>query len=57
MSALFRILLDLEKLTCDTSFTLEKLFLKQAERDLGSRGGPVSDKIAISLRAASQIFK
>ena len=28
-----QILLDLEQLTSDTSFTLEKLFLKQAERD------------------------
>ena len=28
-----QILLDLEKLTSDTSFTLEKLFLKRAERD------------------------
>ena len=28
-----RILLDLEQLTSDTSFTLEKLFLKRAERD------------------------
>ena len=28
-----QILLDLEQLTSDTSFTLENLFLKQAERD------------------------
>ena len=28
-----QILLDLEQLTSDTSFTLEKLFLKRAERD------------------------
>ena len=28
-----QILLDLEHLTSDTSFTLEKLFLKQLERD------------------------
>ena len=36
-----QILLDLEQLTSDTSFTL---------------GGPASDKIAMSLRAASQIL-
>ena len=29
-----QILLDLEQLTSDTSFTLEKLFLKRAERDI-----------------------
>ena len=28
-----QILLELEQLTSDTSFTLEKLFLKRAERD------------------------
>ena len=28
-----QILLDLEQLTSDTSFSLEKLFLKRAERD------------------------
>ena len=28
-----QILLDLDQLTSDTSFTLEKLFLKRAERD------------------------
>ena len=28
-----QILLDLEQLTSDTSFTLEKLFLKRAEED------------------------
>ena len=28
-----QILLDLEQLTSDMSFTLEKLFLKRAERD------------------------
>ena len=28
-----QILLELEQLTTDTSFTLEKLFLKRAERD------------------------
>ena len=28
-----QILLDLEQLTSETSFTLEKLFLKRAERD------------------------
>ena len=28
-----QILLDLEQLTSDTSLTLEKLFLKRAERD------------------------
>ena len=42
-----QILLDLEQLTSDTSFKLENMFLKRAERAvLGSRGGPVSDKIA-----------
>ena len=30
---IMQILLDSEQLTSDTSFTLEKLFLKQAERD------------------------
>ena len=50
-----QILLDLEQLTSDTSFTLQNLFLKRAERDFGSRGGPASDKIRMSLRAASQI--
>ena len=35
-----QILLDLEQLTSDTSFTLEKLFLKRAERDFESRGSP-----------------
>ena len=29
----WQLLLDLEQLTSDTSFTLEKLFLKRAERD------------------------
>ena len=53
-----QILPDLEQLTSDTSFTLEKLFLKRARRDeiFGSRGGPASDKITMSLRAASQIL-
>ena len=51
-----RILLDLEQLTSDMSFTLENLFLKREERDFRARGGPASDKIAISLRAASQIL-
>lgn len=49
-----QILLDL---TSDTSFTLEKLFLKRAERAFQvARGGPASEKIAVSLRAASQIL-
>ena len=30
---IIRILRDLEQLTSDTSFTLEKLFLKRAEQD------------------------
>ena len=30
---IMQILLDSEQLTSDTSFTLEKLFLKRAERD------------------------
>ena len=51
-----QILLDLELLTSDTSFKLENLFFKRAERDFGSRGGPASDKIAMSLRTANQIF-
>ena len=51
-----QILMDLEQLTSDTSFTLENLFLKRAERDFGSRGGPASDKIAMSLRATRQIL-
>ena len=51
-----QILLDLEQLTSDTSFKLENMFLKRAERDFRSRGGPASDKIAISLRTASQFF-
>ena len=29
-----QILLDLEQLTSDTSFSLEKLFLKRAEREI-----------------------
>ena len=49
-----QILLDLEQLTSDTSFKLENMFLKRAV--LGSRGGPASDKIAMSLRTASQII-
>ena len=51
-----QILLDLEQLTSDTSFTLEKLFLKRVERDFRVERGPASDKIAVSLRAASQIL-
>ena len=52
-----QILLDLEQLTSHTSFKLENMFLKPAERTIfGSRGGPASDKIAMSLRTASQIF-
>ena len=35
-----QILLDLEQLTSDMSFTLEKLFLKQAERDFWVERGP-----------------
>ena len=50
-------LLDFEQLTSHTSLTLEKLFLKRAEWDFRvARGGPASDKIAMSLRAASQIL-
>ena len=51
-----QILLDLEQLTSDTSFTLEKLFLKRAEQDFRVERRPYSDKIAMSLRAASQIL-
>ena len=53
-----QILLDLEQLTSDTSFKLENMFLKRAKRDflVARRGGPASDKIALSLRTASQIF-
>ena len=52
-----QILLDLEQLTSDTSFTLEKLFFQSEWNEIfGSRGGPASDKIAMSLRAASQIL-
>ena len=51
-----QILLDLEQLTSDMSFTLENLFLSGRKEIFGSRGGPASDKIAISLRAASQIL-
>ena len=51
-----QILLVLEKLTSDTSFSLEKLFLKRAERDFRVERRPYSDKIAMSLRAASQIL-
>ena len=51
-----QILLDLEQLTSDTSFTLDKLFLKRAERDFPVARRPYSDKIAMSLRAASQIL-
>ena len=35
-----QILLDLEQLTSDTSFTLENLFLKRAERDFRVAGRP-----------------
>ena len=47
-----QILLDSEQLTSDTSFSLEKVFLKRPERDFGSPGGPARHKIAMSLRAA-----
>ena len=50
-----QILLDLERLTSDTSFKLENMFLKRAERDFRVVRRP-SDKIAMSLRTASQIF-
>ena len=39
-----------------SSFTLEKLFLTERNETFGSRGGPASDKIAMSLRATSQIL-
>ena len=45
-------MLDLEQLTSDTSFT----FSSERNEIFGSRGGPASDKIAMSLRAASQIL-
>ena len=51
-----QILLDLEQLTSDTSFTSGKLFLSERKEIFGSRGGPASDKITMSLRAASQIL-
>ena len=52
-----QILLDLEQLTSDTGFTLEKLFLKRAERAFRVARRPVAnDKIAVSIRAASQIL-
>ena len=51
-----QILLDLEQLTSDTSFTLEKLFKSERNEIFGSRGGPASDKMAMSLRATSQIL-
>ena len=51
-----QIFLDLEQLTSDTSFTLENLVLKQAERDFRVARRPASDKIAMSLLAASQIL-
>ena len=51
-----QILLDLEQLTSDTSFTLEKLFLKRTEQDFRVGRRPYSDKIAMSLCAASQIL-
>ena len=51
-----QILLDLKQLTSDTSFTLEKLFLTRAERDFRVPKRPYNDKIAMSLRAASQIL-
>ena len=51
-----QILLDLERLTSDTSFGLENMFLMRAERDFRVARRPVSDKIAMSLRTASQIF-
>ena len=51
-----QILLDLEELTSDTSFKSENMFLSERNEIFVSRGGPASDKIAMSLRTASQIF-
>ena len=46
---------SVEQLTSDKNFTLEKLFLKRAERDFRVARWPCySDKIAMSLRAASE---
>ena len=52
-----QILLDFERLTSDTSFKLENMFLKRAERDFRVARRPASDKIAMSLRTASQSLK
>ena len=51
-------LLDLEQLllTSKTSFTLEKLFLKRVEWDFRVTSSPASEKIAMSLRATSEIL-
>ena len=51
-----QILLDLEQLTSDMSFTLENLFLSGRIEIFGSRGGDARYKIEISLRATSQIL-
>ena len=48
-----QILLDLEQLTSDTSFTLEKLKASATEF-FGPRGGPASDNIAMSLRSCRE---
>ena len=51
-----QILLDLEELTSDTSFKSENMFLSERNEIFVSRGGLASDKIAMSLRAKSQIL-
>ena len=48
-----QILLDLKRLTSDTSFKLENMFLKRAERDLARRPSYVID--AASLIYGSKI--
>ena len=51
-----QMLLYLEQLTSDTSFKLENMFYSERNEISRSRGGPASDKMAMSLRTASQIF-